>query len=167
MPKSKTQRTNLGIKYRGTVLGTCSVLEKEIEYFIKNYFVEKHTDKWFLMGEVFLDRFHFDGKIAVFEVLIKKSVEKDVFKKTFSKLFSELRYVKDERNKFAHYVQYVEDDNVDHITLLSFRDGVKGEDYNPEKYKLLIERIDRCIEEVAKMAKDVSKFSPLLPPLPL
>ncbi len=158
MNNSKTKIRNLGYKYRGEILSTCCVLEKDIEDFIMSYFVEDY-DKWYIMRETLLDRFHFDGKISVLEVLIKKSVQEN-FKKQYGKLFSELRFVKDERNKFAHYVQFLSNTNNDFVTLVSFRDGIKQEDYSSEKYKSIIDRILRCIKEVRELGKNVHKFLP-------
>jgi len=83
-----------------------------------------------------------------------------VFKKNYSKLFSELRYVKDERNKFAHYVHYLRDEPTDSITLLNFRDVIMLVDYDKEKYNLLIKRIDRCFKEVREMVHRVHEFLP-------
>ncbi len=154
-----TKSTNLSIKWRGTVIAYCSVLEKEIETFIADYFVSD-SQKNYVFWTVMLDRFHFDGKISVFEELIKQSCDKPTFKKTYSRLFSELRYVKDERNRFAHYVHFVGDDQTDSVTLLSFRDVIKPIDYSKETFKSLISRIDRCYKEVKKLHKKVHKFLP-------
>jgi hypothetical protein len=62
-----------------------------------DFFVGERGKKWDLMREVLLDRFHFDGKIATMEVLVKKSAGAD-FKKQYGKLFGELRYIKEQRN---------------------------------------------------------------------
>lgn len=159
MPKSRTQITNTAIKWRGNIIARCSVLEKDIETFIADYFVSD-GQKNYVFYTVLLDRFHFDGKIAVFESLIKQSCNTTTFKKTYSRIFSELRFIKDERNKFAHYVHFLRDEPSDNVTLLSFRDVVRIVDYSPEKYKDIIERINRSVKEVRKLNKNVHKFLP-------
>lgn len=155
MPKSRTQLTNLCIKYRGTVLDECSSLEKFIETFICIFFT-LGGHRAVTMLEVLLDRFHFDGKIAVFESLIKKSAGGD-FKKKYGKLFGELRYIKDERNKFAHYVQHIDKES-EYVILINFRDSQTHVTYTPESFKLLIKRIERCSLEIKKINENVHEF---------
>jgi len=113
-----------------------------------------------MMREVLLDRFHFDGKIATMEALVKKAAGTN-FKKQYGKLFGELRYIKEQRNFFAHYVQIARFET-DDISLLSLRDGAKTLNYTEMELRTLFERILKCSDEVVELNKKVKQF---LPPL--
>lgn len=139
----------LGIEYRGTVLDACVYLEKWMDTYIVYYFTYD-GDIAMEMLELLLDRMSFDAKISTFEAILKKKLSKDLFKKTYSKLFSELRYVKDERNKFAHYVQKVNSEN--NVVLICFRNSQTPHVYDKSKYELLLSRIEKCVEIIKPMS---------------
>jgi hypothetical protein len=159
MSQSVEERALMGHNHRGHIIDACSWLEKYIETFILDFFVEERGTKWDLMREVLLDRFHFDGKIATMEVLVKKSAGAD-FKKQYGKLFGELRYIKEHRNFFAHYVQIAKV-NSDDISLLSLRDGAKTLDYTEKDLRTLFERILKCSDAVVELKKKVKQFLPV------
>lgn len=141
--------------YRGVILHKCIILEQEIEDIIIKYFVSdfgKHID----MHEIIIDRMTFDGKIAAFEELLKRNISpEDQFDKVYGKLFSELRYLKDIRNKFAHY-------NIDmsfsrkqkmpkEFSLISYRNGAKAKVFSKGDFDQFNTRIAKCIEELIKL----------------
>ncbi len=100
MSQSVEERALIGHNHRGHIIDACSWLEKYIETFILDFFVGERGTSWDMMREVLLDRFHFDGKIATMEVLVKKSAGTN-FKKQYGRLFGELRYIKEQRNFFC------------------------------------------------------------------
>ena len=124
--------------------------------FILDFFVGERGRQWDMMREILLDRFHFDGKIATTEVLVKKSAGPH-FKKQYGKLFGELRYIKEQRNFFVHYVQIARL-NTDDISLISLRDGTKTLNYTEKELKGLFERILRCSKKVVEHNKKVKEF---------
>ena len=158
MSLSVEERALIGHNHRGHIIDACSWLEKHIEVFILDFFVGQRGTKWDLMREVLLDRFHFDGKIATMEVLVKKSAGAD-FKKQYGKLFGELRYIKEQRNFFAHYVQIARLDT-DDISLVSLRDGTKTLNYTEKDLRTLFERILKCSDAVVELNKTVKQFLP-------
>jgi len=159
MSRSVEERALIGHNHRGHIIDACSWLEKRIEVFILDFFVGERGTKWDLMREILLDRFHFDGKIATMEVLVKKSAGAG-FKKQYGKLFGELRYIKEQRNFFAHYVQIVKVDT-DDISLISLRDGTKTLDYTEKDLRTLFERILKCSDAVSELNKKVKVFLPV------
>ena len=158
MSQSVEKRALIGHNHRGHIIDACSWLEKRIEVFILDFFVGDRGTRWDMMREILLDRFHFDGKIATMDVLVKKSVGAN-FKKQYGKLFGELRYIKEQRNFFAHYVQIARI-NTDDISLLSLRDGAKTINYTESDLQTLFERILKCSEEISKLNKKVHEFLP-------
>ena len=158
MSQSVEERALIGHNHRGHIIDACSWLEKHIEVFILDFFVGERGTRWDMMREILLDRFHFDGKIATMEALVKKSAGPH-FKKQYGKLFGELRYIKEQRNFFAHYVQIVRLDTND-ISLISLRDGAKTLNYTEKELKGLFERILRCSNEVVELNKKVKEFVP-------
>ncbi|PTQ99197.1 hypothetical protein C8P68_10212 [Mucilaginibacter yixingensis] len=158
MSQSVEERALIGHNHRGHIIDACSWLEKHIEVFILDFFVGERGVRWDMMREILLDRFHFDGKIATMEVLVKKSAGSQ-FKKQYGKLFGELRYIKDQRNFFAHYVQIARLDT-DDISLISLRDGTKTLNYTEKELRELFERILRCSNEVVELSKNVKEFLP-------
>lgn len=159
MALSVEERNLIGHNHRGHIIDACSWLERYIEVFILDFFVSERGTKWDMMREILLDRFHFDGKIATMEVLVKKSVGAD-FNKKYKKLFGELRYIKDQRNFFAHYIQIARLDT-DDISLISLRDGAKTLNYTETDLKNLFDRIRKCSDEVAELNKRVKDFLPV------
>jgi hypothetical protein len=141
----------LGIEYRGTVLDACVYLEKWIDTYIVYYFTWD-GDIAMEMLELVLDRVSFDSKISIFEAILKKKT-KDLFKKTHSKLFSELRFVKDERNKFAHYIQKI--NNETNVVLICFRNSQTHYEYTGANYELLLSRIEKCAQVVKDMSSEM------------
>lgn len=158
MSQSVEERNLIGHNHRGHIIDACSWLEKRIEVFILDFFVGERGNKWDMMREILLDRFHFDGKIATMEVLIKKSAGAD-FKKLYSKFFGELRYIKEQRNFFAHYVQIARLDT-DDISLISLRDGAKTINYTETDLRKLFDRINKCSDEVSALNAKVKEFLP-------
>jgi hypothetical protein len=158
MSQSVEERALIGHNHRGHIIDACSWLEKYIEVFILDFFVGERGTRWDMMREVLLDRFHFDGKITTMEVLVKKSAGTN-FKKQYGGLFRELRYIKEQRNHFAHYVQIARLDT-DDISLLSLRDGAKTLNYTEMELKTLFERILKCSHEVTELNKKVNHFLP-------
>ena len=158
MSKSAEERALIGHNHRGHIIDACNWLEKHIEVFILDFFVRERGTRWDMMREILLDRFHFDGKIATMEVLVKKKAGAN-FKKQYGKLFGELRYIKEQRNFFAHYVQIARLDT-DDISLISLRDGAKTLNYTEKELKVLFERILKCSNEVVELNKKVNDFLP-------
>ncbi|TSJ36582.1 hypothetical protein FO440_22405 [Mucilaginibacter corticis] len=158
MSRSVEERNLVGHNHRGHIIDACSWLEKHIEVFILDFFVGERGTRWDMMREILLDRFHFDGKIATMEVLVKKSAGTN-FKKLYGKLFGELRYIKEQRNFFAHYVQIARLDT-DDISLISLRDGAKTLNYTEQELKDLFEKILKCSNEVVELNKKVNEFLP-------
>lgn len=158
MSLSVEERSLKGHNHRGHIIDACSWLEKNIEVFILDFFVGERGTRWDMMREILLDRFHFDGKIATMEVLVKKSAGTQ-FKKQYGKLFGELRYIKEQRNFFAHYVQIARLDT-DDISLISLRDGTKTLNYTEKELMGLFERILKCSNEVVELNKKVKEFLP-------
>ena len=156
MSQSLEERALIGHNHRGHIIDACSWLEKHIEVFILDFFVGERGTRWNMMREILLDRFHFDGKIATMEVLVKKSAGVH-FKKQYGKLFGELRYIKEQRNFFAHYVQITRLDT-DDISLISLRDGTKTLNYTEKELKELFERILKCSDEVVELNKKIKEF---------
>jgi hypothetical protein len=158
MSQSVEERALIGHNHRGHIIDACSWLEKHIEVFILDFFVGERGTRWDMMREILLDRFHFDGKIATMEVIIKKSAGAN-FKKQYGKLFGELRYIKEQRNFFAHYVQIARLDT-DDISLISLRDGTKTLNYTEKELKALFERIVQCSNAVIELNKKINEFLP-------
>lgn len=159
MSQSVEERALIGHNHRGHIIDACNWLEKRIEVFILDFFVGERGTRWDMMREILLDRFHFDGKIATMEVLIKKSAG-DNFNKQYKKFFGELRHIKDQRNFFAHYVQIARPDT-DDISLISLRDGAKTINYTETDLRKLFERILKCSDEVSALNNRVKDFLPV------
>lgn len=148
-----TKNIELSIKLRGEVLHHVTKLEKWIESSISSVFAE-NTDMQTWIVVLLLDRMTFDGKISAYEQIFKHKFKQD-FKKKCQKLFSELRYIKDERNVFAHFmlspIHSKENEDNDLIGLLNFRNSIETKEYSSEKVKQIIQRIERCISEIEKL----------------
>ncbi len=152
MNLSEDELIALGIKYRGTIIDECAALEKWIESYIAMYFTW-NGERAFEMLELVLDRLTFDSKIGVFEAMLKKK-HKDQFKKLYDKLMSELRIIKDERNKFAHYNQHLE--NSEQIVILSsYRNSHTLHKYTNDDFVRLINRIERCGLIIKELSDDM------------
>ncbi|MFD1257331.1 hypothetical protein ACFQ3S_11035 [Mucilaginibacter terrae] len=153
------------IIYRGQIITHCITLEKAIEEYICNSITKDEVSKYKIYVYL-LDRMHFDGKISVFQTILQQSVSKDEFKKRYEKLMGKIRMVKDERNKFAHYLTYVTDESLERadkeLSLVSFRDKVVSDKdvYNDHIINEKIEAIVKC----TGMVYDLIKEPPPVPP---
>lgn len=150
--------TQRSIEYRGTILHKCISLEKLLDYCITHHFSDE-VNKRQELTELLLDRTYFDSKIGIWETIMKKLYSKEVFKKRFSKLFSEMRYCKDQRNIFAHYMVYSYDNAIEDypkkISFINFRNSMTLEHYPINEYEQLLERIDKCNEVLVDLAEEL------------
>jgi hypothetical protein len=72
----------------------------------------------------------------------------------YGKLFSELRYLKDIRNKFAHYLVVVypnANKPPKEFHLLNYRNGVEVKIFSKGDFDLFNKRLEKCIEEIGKL----------------
>lgn len=148
-----TKNIELSIRMRGEILHHVTKLEKWIESSISSVFAE-NADMQTWLVVILLDRMTFDGKISAYEQIMKHKFQQD-FKKKCQKLFSELRYIKDERNVFAHFMlspkHSKENEDTGLIGLLNFRNSIETKEYSTEKINQIIQRVERCIIEIEKI----------------
>ncbi|MCO5945343.1 hypothetical protein [Mucilaginibacter flavidus] len=151
MDKQKLEALiQLSIKYRGEILHDSIQIEKEVDTFLANYFIND-VEKQIELLELILDRLTFDAKLAIFDTMLKK-LHPGIYEKKFSKLISELRILKDQRNMFAHYMTYSFYDELDEIPkefqLINFRNSTDFKKFSKGDYLLFKQRVVKCREVI-------------------
>ena len=146
--------TDRCILYRGTILHRCTYLEKEIELYMLHHFSSPKnviSD----IGEVIMPKISFDGKISCFQEILKRNVGDDVFSKKYEKLFSELRYVKDVRNKMAHWPMYTNYGETEKIpkefSLINFYNSIDIKPFTKGDFDQFTKRLHKCREIIYEL----------------
>lgn len=144
------------VLYRGEILHSCTILEKDIEEVIGKYFTinEDRAIDFLLMV---LDRLTFDSKISILDLILKKTFS-ETYNKKYEKLFTELRIVKENRNIMAHNIVLVSDDYIKPIKqgigFVNYRNSVNVEWYDKGVFELLMKRINKCVEVIRDIPID-------------
>ncbi len=134
---------------RGEILHLCTILEKDIEDFICQYFTSD-LDKGAELFVIVLDRMTFDSKIATLETILKNIYSND-FDKKYHKLFIELRYVRGHRNAMAHHLVDIFENHKplkQGVGFINYRDTATVTHYDKGTLKQVIDRTSKCIEVV-------------------
>lgn len=149
---------NYSIKKRGEILHQCIMLEKKIDSFFSNYFC-KDPNKRLLFFYIFMDKISLDSKISMLESLLNK-ISTNELKTSYKELISDLREIKDDRNRFAHYmVDVISDQSIDNfpkaINLVSFKNSTRLFNYDDDKLKNLIDKINNCSSKLSGLIAEV------------
>lgn len=87
-------------KLMGDVLAKALHVESTLEFFISNYFIKPQNDKTFFFNDVILLKSNFENKIRLFKEICKREKFDE---NNVSKIVNSIKYVKDIRNKVAHW----------------------------------------------------------------
>ncbi len=142
------------IHYRGYILNRCTILESDIELYVlyhfsstKNVLIDLH--------QTVLQKLTFDAKISTFQEILNRNVGDEIFEKKYSKLFIELRYIKDVRNKMAHWPMFVGYKSNEKIpkefSLISYYNSMENKPYTKGDFELFNKRMDKCIEVIEEV----------------
>lgn len=149
---------------RGRFIDYFSILEKTIEEFISEYFTNDYN-RGIELSDIILDRLTFDAKRASMRSIVRVMMNEGKFQKLKGKpipndeYFSELKALSDHRNKFAHYplafpFKQGEFGNV--IGLDEFRDYIKTEWYNQQRYDSIISKIGKYIKYTKSFKTEIA-----------
>ena len=145
--------TDFSVKLRGEVLERCIEFEMAINQYIMTYFHKTDKNKQFDVLFYLLDRMSFDAKISVFQEMLKQRFGDD-YKNICERKIGKLRWLKEHRNVFAHYMTDLRADSPSNgVNYFKFRNKMQFEYYDLEK----IETIFTQANEVVKWIEELSK----------
>jgi len=84
----------------GEVLTMALAVESDLEFFISNYFVKPQTGKTHFLKDSILLKMGFDKKVQLFKDICKREKFDE---KTLKKVVEAVNFIKDTRNKIAHW----------------------------------------------------------------
>ncbi|WP_199120533.1 hypothetical protein [Pedobacter sp. ASV28] len=147
---------NRSIEYRGHIIHTSTIIEKDIDIIIVMYF-KMRVDRQVEFIELILDRTSYDSKIAILEQILKKHYYK-TYDQECSKTIASLREIKDIRNKFAHdtvYTSYNKNEKIPkEFSLVNFRNSMSVKDFTKGEFKVFNEKSERCRKSLNKLLQE-------------
>jgi len=134
----------------GEILRMALHVETTLDFFISNYFCYPQTYRTFLLNDSILIKMGFERKIKIFEEICKKE---EIGPEEYRETIRAMNYVKDKRNKVAHYEAFVS--NPEEGIKLQPR---KSEIFGREVLKLTDELIKKIDEERLSAIQGVTKI---------
>ncbi|MDB4922259.1 hypothetical protein [Mucilaginibacter sp.] len=149
-------------EYRGYFISEFAKLERAIDLFIANYFIQKNPRLHNEIISVLIDRLSFDGKRTALKALLDlkypkiENIHNSGKVRNFKKLLDEIGKSSRIRNYYAHYfsVDYSNFPQVA-IALVQFRDSVNIIIYKKNEFDKQIQDINKSFIEVQRLKDEL------------
>ena len=148
----------------GEVLRMALHVESSLEFFISNYFCYPQSYKTFMFHDLMLVKNNFDRKIQIFREICKREHISG-----YEEIIKSVDFIKNIRNKVAHYEAVVDDPKEGIVSLWS-KKSIRYKKDTIELTDALLKEIDEkrlsAIQGITKIHVDLSKTNMSNPEVP-
>ncbi len=151
-------------RIRGAIINDAIMVERLIDFYISNLYGETKEKATELRDWVFTERISFESKIQLFALVIDKHNSK--FKKDNPDFLKELIHIVEQRNIFAHYLCFSDDEAMElfhkngSLTFGKYKNDAKEIIYTTDQLKRVSDLIIKYIPQLMDLVEGTKRTSP-------